>query len=165
MNSTKPPKKGSISSRRKQILEEHENQKLENLTIAERLTRRAQRKTTSITLEDDEGTFTIEMFQPTRKELDELLKCQADLQNVKTQEKAYETLYNLLAELCRDDTLDYDFWKEGAYGLTDLMDIINTLFGNVLTKYQEIQQAQSFRKNGDGTGTVPAMLQDGEVPA
>jgi len=133
----------SISEKRKEILKEREADKQKQLTIAERLTRRAKQLATKITLSDDIGEFEIEMRQPTRKQLDELLKLKQEIQQIETQEEANKKLYSLLADLCLDDSLDFEYWEKGDYALADLLDILNKPFDDVLTRYNEVK---SFRK-------------------
>lgn len=112
------------------------------LTIAERLTRRAKAQTVDIGFSDDEGVFTLVMRQPTRAEMDDLQKMQIAIQVEGTQDAANESLCFMLGDLCIDDSLSPEYWMEGNYSMTDLIDIVNKLFESLV---ERVKSAQTFR--------------------
>lgn len=129
----------TLENRRQERLKKEALENIKNMTIAERLMRRANQLTTSIIFSDDYGNFEIIMRQPTRKELDELLQFQKDIQKQEKQEEASNSLYFILGNLCTDKSLNYDFWKDGNYNLVDLMEMITKLFNNTAEKFKEVQ--------------------------
>jgi hypothetical protein len=143
-------------------MQEKTEANLKNLSIADRLTRRAVLQTTKVTLSDDLGEFTIELRQPTRRELDELLKFQREVQDPNKTEEASKQLYKTLGSLCCDESLNEQYWAEGDYNLNDLTDIINKLFTGFVERFQEVQK---FRQDGSGAGIVPDVRVPGKTPA
>ena len=114
------------------------------LTIAERLTRRAKEQTVELMLQDAAGTFAIVMQQPTRAEMEEMQRMQELITQEDTYDEANDTLCGTLSDLCLDDSLDYEFWQNGNYSMSDLMDVVNKLFESIAVR---VKAAQSFRKN------------------
>jgi len=114
------------------------------LTIAERLTRRAKAQTTELALNDEGGEFIISMRQPTRAEMEELQRTRDELKTEGTQDEANKRLSTMLGDLCTDTSLDYEFWMDGNYGMTDLIDIVDKLFESIV---ERVKAAQSFRKD------------------
>lgn len=112
------------------------------LTIAERLTRRANAKTIELPMIDEDGVFSIVMRQPTRVEMEDLQKAQEELQNEKSQDAANDRLCMMLDRLCIDESLDYQYWMDGNYDMVDLIDLVNTLFGSLV---ERVKAARSFR--------------------
>lgn len=137
----------AIKKRRQQRQKKTAAENTAALSIADRLTRRAHAQIVELPYEDEDGKFSIEIRTPTRKELDNLLKLQKDLQNTKDpglQEKSGEELYQLLGELCQDPSLGYPFWKEGNYSMEDFIEIFTKLFQGYV---DQIQEVQSFRED------------------
>lgn len=141
-----------ITERKKERLAKQAVENASAMTIADRLTRRAMQQLTRIVLCDDLGEFVIDLRQPTRKELDELLKFQKDVQNPAKEAEASAKLYEILGCLCIDKSLNVEYWVRGDYSLSDLMDIINKLFSGFVERFQEVQK---FRKDGSGARIVP----------
>lgn len=112
------------------------------LTIAERLTRRANAKTIELPMIDEDGVFSIVMRQPTRVEMEDLQRAQEELQNEKSQDAANDRLCVMIARLCIDESLDYQYWMDGNYDMVDLIDLVNTLFGSLV---ERVKAARSFR--------------------
>lgn len=152
----------AIDKRRKERLEKQAAQNAKGMTVADRLTRRAKQQITKVTLSDDLGEFIIELRQPTRKELDELLKFQREIQDPNKTEEASKELYGMLGKLCCDKSLDEQYWREGEYSLSDLMELINKLFEGFIERFKEVQ---SFRPVGHGAGSVPDVRIPGKAPA
>ncbi len=152
----------AIAERRKERLAKQAADNVASMSIAERLTRRAKQQTTKVTMTDDLGEFIIELRQPTRKELDELLKFQKDIQNPEKETEASEKLYAMLGSLCCDDSLNAEYWAQGNYSLNDLMDIINKLFSRFVERFHEVQK---FRQDTIGTGIVSDVRIPGQTPA
>lgn len=130
------------------------------MSVADRLTRRAKAQTVDLTLSDGVGDFIITMRQPTRREMDDLQKLQNDIQDVNTQDEANKSLCGMLDSLCIDDSLNYDFWMSGNYSMNDLITLVQKLFESLV---KQVKSAQSFRKDGDGPGTIPTMHKTREV--
>jgi len=115
-----------------------------DMTIADRLTRRARQQTIRINMSDNLGDFDIEIQQPTRQQLDDLLKFQLDIQNPDKQVEANKKLYAILGTICIDESLDSDYWEAGDYSVNDLIDIIDRLFETFLQRFRDVQ---SFRQD------------------
>ena len=114
------------------------------LTIADRLTRRAKAQTVELAMSDEDGEFKIIMRQPTRAEMEEMQRMQELITQEDTYDEANDTLCGTLSDLCLDDSLDYEFWQNGNYSMSDLMDVVNKLFESIAVR---VKAAQSFRKN------------------
>ncbi len=151
-----------LTKRRKERLAKQTEENIAGLSIADRLTRRAKQQTTKVMLSDDMGEFIIELRLPTRKELDELLKFQREIQDPEKTEEASQHLYRMLGSLCCDESLNEQYWAQGEYNMGDLLDIINKLFSGFVERFQEVQK---FRQVGSGTGTLPDVRISGEAPA
>ena len=149
-----------LNKRRAENIATKQSDAAEAMTVADRLTRRAKAQTVELTLSDDEGNIIIAMRQPTRREMDDLQKLQKELQDEKTQDNANKRLCKMLDSLCIDDSLDYDFWMAGNYGMDDLIAIVQKLFESLV---EQVRSAQSFRQDGNGTGLIPTMHKTREV--
>ena len=138
-----------IHERRAARLADIKSKKEENLTIADRLTRRALERTIDIQLTDSSGKFTVEIHTPTRDELDGLLALSTlmgggdTIEAQQNAQKASETLYHILANLCVDQSLNFEFWNEGAYDTNDVVLIIKTIVEQLA---DSVKKAKSFRK-------------------
>ena len=51
-------------------------------------------------------------------------------------------LFEGLGDLCLDESLDYDFWMTGDYGMGDLISIVQKLFESLVV---QVKAAQTFR--------------------
>lgn len=149
----------------KRVSDRHNQEQVDvavGLSVAERLTRRAKSKTIELTLSDSEGDFVIKLHNPTRKELDKLLKYQTAIQNPDEQVAANEHLCGMLGKLCIDDSLNSVYWLNADYDLDDLVVLIQKLFENFV---KIIKEAESFRSNGNGARAVSDVRTSGEVPS
>lgn len=136
---------GSDISRRHQ--ERQAKKAAENaagLTIAERLTRRAKAIVVELRMYDEDGDFSIVMRQPTRAEMEELQRIQAGIQDETAQDDANERMCEVLGDLCLDDSLDTEFWRDGNYSMIDLFAVVQKLF-EVLV--EQVKSAQTFRND------------------
>lgn len=149
-----------LNERRRKRLADKAEADAAAMTVAERLTRRAKSKTVALTLSDLEGDFIINMRQPTRAELDRLLKYQTAIQKPDEQEDANKKMCFMIGDLCTDDSLNAEFWESGDYAIDDLVTIIQKLFENFVTI---IKEAESFRPNRTRARPTPDVRAPGEV--
>lgn len=150
----------TLTERRNKRLSEKAADDAAALTVAERLTRRAKSKTVNLTLSDADGDFVIDMRQPTRKELDELLKYQTAIQKPDEQEDANEKMCLMIGDLCTDESLNAEFWGGGDYAIDDLVTIIQKLFEGFV---KVVKEAESFRSNRNGARSTPDVRVSGET--
>jgi len=134
----------AIQARRAARLKELAAKKAESYSIADRLTRRALERTIELKFTDSEGEFEVKVHVPLRDEFDYLLHLIKSFDTKGTNpDELTDELYKLFAHLCVDPSLDYEFWKEGAYDAGDFY----TIFQQLVDKTAGfITQAQSFRK-------------------
>jgi len=57
-------------------------------------------------------------------------------------EKASNSFYRMFDMLCVDDSLNYEFWKNGAYDPMDMIRLMDALTSEMVEK---VAEAQSFR--------------------
>ncbi len=138
------PTNPDIERRRSERLAKDAAAHAEGLTVAERLTRRAKEQIVELKLTDEGGEFIICMRQPTRAEMESLQSTQEAIKNDSTYDEANDELCTMLAHLCTDESLTYEFWHEGAYSMADLIEIITKLFASLVGR---VKAAQSFRAN------------------
>lgn len=135
----------NLEKRRKERLRKLARKQVNELSIAERLTLRALERVVAVPFKDRHGKFAVKMHVPLRNEFDEIVRLQEELKSkeVKRIEKASDTFFRTIASLCIDDSLDYEFWKNGAY---DAMDMIRLIEGITSEMAEKVQESQSFRK-------------------
>lgn len=118
-----------------------------NLSVAERLTRRAKKETVIIEFEDEIGKFGIEMRLPTAAEqdrmveLDKLMK--AGDPSPELVEQATDEIYKTMSSLAIDPSLDYQFFKGGNFLGSDLGILIKSV---MQADQDRIKQSANFRK-------------------
>jgi len=153
-----------ISKRHKERIAALEKEKRENLTVAQRLTQRALNRKFTIVVPaiDDEGLdIPIIFYVPAGDEWDrmnQLLLAAAGLKNKlntgKGQEKMkeiQEEIFNMLADLAVDESLDVEWWRNPAnYGADESfpVSVVKEMF-TVLGKMRD--EGGSFRKVTDGS--------------
>ena len=120
--------------------------RVEDLTVAERLTLRALDKTIKAPFTDKFGKFEIEMKVPLRYEYDELIRLQSDVMgtDVKRVKIASEILFKMFDCLCIDESLNFEYWKSGAYDMADMTAMLLDSLTSETNK--RVKQAQSFLK-------------------
>jgi len=135
----------NLEKRRKDRESDLAQKKVKDLTIAERLTLSALERIISVPFEDSHGEFAVKMHTPLRSEFDEIVRLQDEIKSKEPEriEKASDTFFRMLASLCVDDTLNYEFWNGGAYDPMDMIRLMNALTSEMAEK---VQEAQSFRK-------------------
>ena len=136
---------GNLEKRRKERLRKLARKQVNELSIAERLTLRALERTIAVPFEDSHGEFAVKMHVPLRNEFDEIVRLQEELKSKEPEriEKAGVAFFKIIASLCIDDSLNYEFWQNGAY---DAMDMIRLIEGLTSEMAEKVQEAQSFRK-------------------
>lgn len=122
------------------------------LSVAERLTRASKRDIIPIPMEDEDGTFVLEMREPLiseRKTIQKMLSRMED-NTVRQQTKAEKELAALLADHSIDPSLDLAFWVRADYTPTKFQYILLTLLGLTKEKIKEAKEtieAKSFRED------------------
>jgi len=116
--------------------------------------RAAALRTATIRIPDgtEEG-IGIEVYVPSRADLDTILKLTADIQKAArrgdgAQERQLtDDLYQVFAGLCVDPSLDIEFWRAGNYSMGEFLAIQDGLFETTLTLRDEARRfrAQSRR--------------------
>lgn len=151
---SQPQDDPEIAARMKAHREAQRKASTEGMTVAQRLMRAAALRTTTIRVPDgtDEG-IGIEVYVPTRTDLDTILKLGADIQKAArrgdgAQERQLtDDLYQVFAGLCVDPSLDIEFWRAGNYSMGEFLAIQDGLFETSLTLRDEARRfrAQSRR--------------------
>ena len=135
----------NLEKRRKERQSDLAHKKVEELTIAERLTLRAYDRIEPVLFKDRHGEFNVDMHTPLRSEYDSIVELQDEIKsgNPEKIEMASDKFFHMLGFLCVDKTLNYEFWKNGEYNPMDMIAIIEGLT-TAMTK--KVMEAQSFRK-------------------
>lgn len=127
----------------------------DGLTIAQRLTRRSRTETIFIPFTDDLGEFFVEVRLPTSAELDGLMQFEKTISAKKDDpgavDAASELLYQQLADLTTDPSLDKEFFRSGGFLASDLSQIIKEI---MLEEEKRITRVSSFRKGTARARTV-----------
>ena len=151
---SQPQDDPEIAARMKAHREAQRKASTEGMTVAQRLMRASALRTTTIRVPDgtDEG-IGIEVYVPSRADLDGILKLGADIQKAArrgdgAQERQLtDDLYQVFAGLCVDPSLDIEFWRAGNYSMGEFLAIQDGLFETTLTLRDEARRfrAQSRR--------------------
>ena len=133
-----------LEKRRKNRQRDLARKQKKDLTIADRLTLSALERIKDVPFEDSHGEFIVKMHTPLRNEYDEIVRLQDELKSgePKRIETASETFFRMLGSLCVDDSLNYEFWKNGAYDPMDMIRLMDALTSEMIEK---VAEAQSFR--------------------
>lgn len=134
-----------IAERRAKRQKALDKKNIADLTIAERLTRKALHRTIKVPFIDDGGTFDVEVFVPLREDLDAMLSWKVTLEagTPEEMEKTADKLFAMLGALCKDASLNYEFFKEGGYDPIDLLTIVESITDEMA---QKVREARSFRR-------------------
>ena len=151
---SQPQDDREIAARMKAHREAQRKASTEGMTVAQRLMRASALRTSTIRIPDgtEEG-IGIEVYVPTRADLDTILKLTADVQKAAlrgdgAQERQLtDDLYQVFAGLCVDPSLDIEFWRAGNYSMGEFLAIQDGLFETTLTLRDEARRfrAQSRR--------------------
>lgn len=125
--------------------------KEQDQSIAARLTRRAREQKFTIPFPGEDGPIPVIVSMPTLNELNELVilreKILAPLpenhDEFAQRDKDVERFYHMLADVCVDESLDYEFFKSEALMLPDLFQIVTEI---LLENGTRVAQAKSFRQ-------------------
>lgn len=147
-----PTLSARLRSRQQEIAASSE----EDLTLADRLTRRALvAPTVMVDVSDESGPLAIEIRVPMFGEINDLLAAQARLSTAKTGGDTAEMtatmrdLGALVGALCIDESLDAAFWAAGAVSTDVVMDLIE----QAATAHTErMGAARRFRQQAGGHG-------------
>ena len=121
------------------------HKKVGELTIAERLTLRAYDRVEPVLFKDRHGEFNVDMHTPLRREYDTIVELQDEMKSGDSKRimAGSDTFFHMLHALCVDESLNYEFWKNGEY---DPMDMIAIIEGLTAAMTKKVIEAQSFRK-------------------
>ena len=133
-----------LEKRRKTRQRDLARKQKSDLTIADRLTLSALERIKDVPFKDSHGEFIVKMHMPLRSEYDEIVRLQEEMMSgvSKRIEKAAGILFRMVASLCVDDSLNYEFWKNGAYDPMDMIRLMDALTSEMIEK---VKEAQSFR--------------------
>lgn len=125
--------------------------KKENLTIAERLTRRALTKTIPVPFDMEGEQFEIEIRVPFRETMDKILDLQIGIQNaaeegnVATVREYSKSLQHEIAALCTDDSITPEFLDSGAFLASDFGKLVSAIMYEEQRQVEANNSAASFR--------------------
>ncbi len=146
---SQPQDDPEIVARMKAHREAQRKASLEGMTVAQRLMRAAALRTTTIYIPDDtEEGIGIEIYTPTRADLDTLLRLSAEARAAglggdgDLERQIADKLYQMFAGFCVDPSLDVEFWRQGNYSMGDLMALQDALIETTLELRGE---ARKFR--------------------
>lgn len=132
--------------------------RVEDMTVADRLTRRAlAAPTVIIDLGDDDDPIPVEVRVPVSAELDVLLTLQARLAAASTSAETSmisDEVTAVLGDLCVDPSLNAEFWRSGMFDLSAMFAVI---LGAISEAMERVKQAESFRKTPVGKGAAAAL--------
>ena len=147
---SQPQDDPEIAARMKAHREAQRKASTEGMTVAQRLLRAAALRTTTIRIPDStEEGIGIEVYVPTRADLDTILKLTADIQKAArrgdgAQERQLtDDLYQVFAGLCADPSLDIEFWRAGNYSMGEFLAIQDGLFETTRTLRDEARRFRS----------------------
>ena len=143
MKGSKQVEDKDLEKRRKNRQRNLARKQKSDLTIADRLTLSALERTQDVPFKDSHGEFVVKMHTPLRSEYDEIVRLQGELRSGDPEriEKAADSFFRMLASLCVDDSLNYEFWKNGAYDPMDMIRLMDALTSEMVEK---VAEAQSF---------------------
>ena len=143
MKGSKQVEDNALEKKRKNRLRDFTRKQKSDLTIADRLTLSALERIRPVPFEDRHGEFIVKMHAPLRSEFDEVMRLQEELKSgdPKRMEKASDSFFRMLDALCVDDSLNYEFWKNGAYDPMDMIRLMDALTSEMVEK---VAEAQSF---------------------
>ena len=144
MKGSKQVEDKDLEKRRKNRQRDLARKQKKDLTIADRLTLSALERIRDVPFEDSHGEFIVKMHAPLRSEFDEVVRLQEELKSgdTKRMETASDIFFRMLDALCVDDSLNYEFWKNGAYDPMDMIRLMDALTSEMIEK---VAEAQSFR--------------------
>jgi hypothetical protein len=108
----------SLSARFNAIVAATDGKKDEDLTLAERLTRRALLETAEIDLGTEDEPLPTTIRVPTQAELDRIRTADWRKRQAKNPAEAAaieDELAEILGSLCRDESLNKEFWRAGFF--------------------------------------------------
>lgn len=139
-----------ISRRMQKRIQELKQKPKGELTVAERLMLRAHNQRMTISLPDGDDTIEVQFRVPLACEFDEIIRLQALIVNgtksgnVTMVESNSDRLFEMMADLAVDESMDKEFFRSGCILMSDLVQFIK----EIMTSEQEkIQEVKSFRKN------------------
>lgn len=148
--SQQPQDDPEIAARMQAHREAQRKASVEGMTVAQRLMRAAALRTVTISLPDDTPDgIPVEVYVPTRADLDRILKLTSEVtlagQRGETAKEAQlvDELYQIFAGLCVDPSLDVEFWRSGQYGMSEYLAIQDGLFETTLELRED---ARKFRQ-------------------
>lgn len=147
----------SLSARLSAKLVEIASSKFEDLTVADRLTRRALNQRMVIDLGDKDDPIPIEIRVPTSAELERIANTKGRLGSGATPEEkdeARQEMIETIAGICIDPSLDVEFWQSGLYPIESMLMITQATNDDAI---ERIRSAGRFRAEAGGTGPVRAV--------
>jgi hypothetical protein len=128
---------------------------LEDMTVADRLTRRAlSQPTITIDIGDDDTPDLTEVMLPAMVEVDYLSTLQVRLEAVKTIQEYTAVMSEaaeILGRLCLDPSLDADFWRSGLFPTEVLFGVIKEISAAAIDR---IKSARAFRPKTQRAGAA-----------
>lgn len=147
----------SLSARLHERQVEIEKSDVSDLTIADRLTRRALNQRITINLGDDKDPIPIEVRVPTSAEMDLLISVRDRLSEAKTRDErkvVEESMIVTIAGICIDPSLDVEFWESGLFPVESMLMITHA---TNMEAAERIRAAREFRPSTGGSGAVPSV--------
>lgn len=145
----------SLSARLHQRQAEIESSQIKDLTVADRLTKRALNQRIVIDLGDDDDPIPVEVRVPTSAELDLLIGIKGRLESATTPEErdaVGRDMIETIAEICTDESLDVEFWESGLFPVESMLMITHATNREAAKR---VTEARNFRPSTSGAGTVP----------
>lgn len=147
----------SLSSRLHQKQSQLASDAIADMTIADRLTRRALNQRIVINLGDEDDPIDVEIRIPVSAELDVLVSGKDRLEQATTPEEREAVtleLISVLADICVDESLDVDYWQSGMFSIE-----IMTLITNAacVDAAERVTAARDFRPPTRRAGALPTV--------
>jgi len=145
----------SLSSRLHKRQAEIEDSKFVDLTVADRLTRRALNQRITIDLGDESDPIPVEVRVPTSAELDLLIGIKGRLESATTPEErgaVGRDMIETIAEICIDPSLDVAFWESGLFPVESMLMITHATNREAA---ERVRAAREFRPSTSRAGTIP----------
>lgn len=147
----------SLSARLHKRQAEIENSEIADLTIADRLTRRALNQRITIDLGSEDDPIPVEVRVPTSAELDLLIGIKDRLADAETQEErkaVEESMIVTIAGICIDPSLDVEFWESGLFPVESMLMITTATNREAV---ERVRAAREFRPSTGGAGAVSSV--------
>jgi len=144
-----PEKKEALEKKIEGVEDKKKAEMLKLLSVKERLERKLKDEAIDIWFEDEGGRFPVKTRRLSTEENDNLVDLQNEIsvldakpyskENKKMYDQKMDAIFKILGEICKDPTLNYDWWKSKS-GYSP--DVLMTVMLRSMAKSSGISKAE-----------------------